>query len=135
MNLYLLRYPNDQGTPGDLIINRARFCHTLEDVVRSAGKIPGVTAIPAGRYPVIVDWSPKFKKLTPHILNVPGFSNVRIHGGNTVADTDGCVLCGYKIADVNNIYNRASDDLTDALKPNEPHWIEIFNAWPYFGAK
>jgi hypothetical protein len=72
-----------------------RECFILEDRVRAAGvKVPHETAIPAGRYRVIVDWSNRFKKYAFHILDVPNFTGIRIHSGNTDKDTDGCLLVG-----------------------------------------
>ncbi len=82
-------------TIGKLYIDGAYFCDTLEDVVRPAGqKIAGKTAIPSGTYKVKKTMSPRFKSVLPEILNVPGFTGVRIHSGNTADDTAGCLLLG-----------------------------------------
>lgn len=81
-------------TIGKLYIDGAYFCDTLEDKVRVGEKIAGKTAIPAGTYKVKMTWSPRFKRYLPEILNVPGFSGVRIHSGNTAKDTEGCLLLG-----------------------------------------
>ena len=82
-------------TIGKLYIDGAYFCDTLEDTVRTKGeKVYGRTAIPSGMYRVKKTYSPRFKKVLPEILEVEGFSGVRIHAGNTAKDTEGCVLLG-----------------------------------------
>lgn len=88
-------------TVGELSIDGEKTCFTLEDEVREKEgvpvekwKIPGKTAIPAGEYPVVITMSPRFKKLLPRLIDVPGFSGVLIHPGNKSADTDGCILVG-----------------------------------------
>jgi hypothetical protein len=79
---------------GELFFREYR-CYTLEDLVREGQeKIPGKTAIPYGRYRVIINYSPRFKKPLPLLLNVPLFYGVRIHSGNKPEDTDGCILIG-----------------------------------------
>lgn len=78
---------------GELYIDGSLFCYTLEDVERTV-KVAGKTCIPTGTYFVIVDYSSHFQKELPHILNVPNFEGIRIHGGNTDADTFGCILIG-----------------------------------------
>lgn len=88
-------FKGPEYTIGKLYVDGHYLCDTLEDTVRPAGtKIAGKTAIPAGTYRVKKTMSPRFKKILPEIMNVPGFTGVRIHAGNTVADTDGCLLLG-----------------------------------------
>jgi hypothetical protein len=82
-----------RATIGELSIDGAFECYTLEDCVRPV-KIKGVTAIPEGRYRVIITHSQRFKRLLPLLLNVPQFEGVRIHPGNAAGDTEGCVLVG-----------------------------------------
>ena len=92
------RFKGDAYTIGTLYVNGERFCDTLEDKVRDlAGgesKVPGETAIPEGRYKVIVNRSPKFCRERPRMLDVPQFEGVLIHRGNTAEDSAGCILVG-----------------------------------------
>ena len=84
-------------TVGRLFVDGKQFCNTLEDVVRNLPeekKIPGKTAIPAGTYKVIYNWSPKFGRNLPRLLNVPYFDGILIHPGNTADDSAGCILVG-----------------------------------------
>ena len=86
----------DKSTIGELHIDGDKFCSTLEDTCRKGPKIAGKTAIPMGRYQVIIDYSERFKKEMPHLLDVPGFEGIRIHSGNTSEDTLGCILLGMR---------------------------------------
>lgn len=81
------------ATRGVLLLNGNLIACTLEDVVR-AKKIVGITAIRHGKYDVVVSHSPRFDRPLPLLLDVPEFSGVRIHTGNTTADTEGCILVG-----------------------------------------
>lgn len=86
---------NSSCTIGKLYVDGKFECFTLEDVVRTGPKVDSQTAIPVGTYSVCIDFSNRFQRLMPHILNVPNFTGVRIHTGNTDANTDGCILVGY----------------------------------------
>lgn len=86
-------------TIGKLFIDGEYFCDTLEDTVRElgddgSGKVYAKTAIPPGEYIVKLTQSAKFGRLLPELLNVPFFSAIRIHAGNTPADTEGCIIVG-----------------------------------------
>lgn len=106
MNLKLVRRKFDTlRTISDLYVNDVFFCNVLEDVDRgltqdmslseiAAIKVHGATAIPYGTYQVINSFSPRFNKYLPLLLNVPGYSGIRIHPGNTELDTEGCLLPG-----------------------------------------
>ena len=83
-----------ESTIGQLSVDGVFQCYTLEDVTRTGSKVFGQTAIPAGEYKVIITMSPKFKRLLPLIVDVPGFDGIRIHPGNTAKDTEGCILVG-----------------------------------------
>lgn len=83
-----------KSTTGKLYVDGEFFCYTLEDPVRSGPKVYGETAIPPGTYDVIINYSQRFKRDLPLILNVPGFTGIRIHIGNYPKDTHGCLLVG-----------------------------------------
>jgi len=127
---------NNTTTEGLLIINSRVFCFTLEDVVRPKGgiKIPGKTAIPAGRYPIVVSLSNRFGREMPEILNVPGFVGIRMHGGNTSADTEGCLIVANNRVNDTTVQGTAESAVTGILKNSRgPHFIEIVDTFPYVG--
>ena len=96
MKLYIKRFEyGDSWTIGRLYIDGEYFCYTLEDKYRGdAPKVKGNTCIPVGTYQVTIDFSNRFQKDMPHILDVPQFEGIRIHSGNTDKDTEGCILLG-----------------------------------------
>lgn len=92
-------------TVGHLYIDGQFFCHTLEDMDRELSddlsedenlskKIYGVTAIPIGEYKLTIDYSNKYKKYLPHILNVKAFDGIRFHSLNYAKESLGCVGVG-----------------------------------------
>lgn len=95
----------NRSTIGELTINGVFECFILEDRDRGlrqgmttselmAIKIKTKTAIPAGRYEIVISFSDRFQKMLPLLLEVPAFAGIRIHPGNTDADTEGCLLPG-----------------------------------------
>lgn len=98
MELILARmWRTEISTIGELYIdnNPERFSYTLEDRLRDGPKIYGKTAIPSGRYDVVINFSNRFQKYMPLLINVPGFEGIRIHSGNQSSQTDGCILVGF----------------------------------------
>ena len=91
-------------TIGKLYIDDVYFCDTIEDTVRDINKngkfdngekkVHSKTAIPYGNYEIKWTYSPRFKKYTPQLMNVPSFEGIRIHAGNTSEDTEGCLILG-----------------------------------------
>ena len=89
-------------TTGVLYLGKERMAHTLEPRWRDLGKeqkVAGQTAIPEGTYEICLEVSARFKRLMPYLMNVPGFTGILIHCGNTVADTEGCILVGKRCTD------------------------------------
>ncbi|MDT4332771.1 DUF5675 family protein [Methylomonas sp. MED-D] len=129
MELNLTRVEfTDESTIGELSINGTFECYTLEDKVRPV-KVKGMTAIPAGSYEIIINFSERFKKPLPLLLNVPNFDGVRIHPGNSAKDTEGCILVGKsKSADFVGSSRAAFETLFEKLKraaENEKIFIHI----------
>lgn len=106
MKLHLQRkYRKDKYIIGNLYIDDVFFCNVIEDRDRGLTqdmplseikkiKVMHETAIPYGTYKVSLTYSPKFKRILPLIENVPGFTGIRIHSGNTESDSSGCLVVG-----------------------------------------
>lgn len=123
-------------TLGQLFVDDSPQCFTCEDVVRETAapvkewKLAGQTAIPRGNYEVIINHSARFGRDLPLLLNVPGFVGVRIHSGNTAADTEGCILVGEKIGHDAVVDSRAALTelmllMQDAIAIGEKIHIEV----------
>lgn len=88
-------------TYGRLFLNGDFQCYMLEDTDRrletGGKKIYGVTAIPRGRYEIVITYSNRFKRKLPLLKNVPQFEGIRIHTGNGPKDTIGCLIPGLNI--------------------------------------
>lgn len=132
INLYLHRdIIEPEFTLGELTVDGAHFGYTCEDTDRQlehgGGKVPGQTCIPRGQYRVQLSFSPHFGRITPEILQVPGYTGVRIHGGNTNADTLGCPLLG-KVRTVNGVSGCAERNkaLIDLIERAEDFGDEVW---------
>lgn len=93
------RWLTDDSTVSDLYVDDRWFSFILEDRVREGEKVPGKTAIPEGWYEIVINWSDRFRRLMPLLLNVPGFTGIRYHPGNRSVDTLGCLLPGFTKGD------------------------------------
>jgi hypothetical protein len=134
MELSIIRKKfTESSTIGDFLINGIRYYYSLEDKDRqrqsdgsivpwtAALKVYGETAIPYGRYEVITNYSNRFKRVMPLLMNVPDFEGIRIHAGNDDEDTHGCPLIGFArgldfIGESRKAFNDFMPRLVAALK-------------------
>ena len=133
--LYIREQVMDEYLPG---YEDHYFCDTLEptwrDYEHGAYKVKGRSAIPEGRYAVVISWSPKFKQWLPILLGGPDFNRkwqgIRIHAGNTAKDTEGCILVGQnrevgKVLDSRKWLYELKQRIVEAKDRDEAVWITI----------
>ena len=144
--LSIIERIDDQYLAGE---KEAYFCDTLEptalelkttlskeDVFRSPTKAQTLKpfAIPEGRYAVVITWSPKFKMWLPLLLGGPDFNHlfkgIRIHMGNTAADTAGCILVGRnqlvgQVLESRKWLYELKQKIVEAKARDEPVWLTI----------
>jgi hypothetical protein len=124
-HLKLIRkYKKKNYTIGHLYYDGVYFCDTIEDAVRTE-KIKHKTAIPAGTYIVQTTYSERFQRWMPQLMNVPGFAGIRIHNGNTAADTSGCILVGENRLKGRLIYSKSTFLRLFDLIDSKPCQIKI----------
>ena len=127
-----------QSTTGELFLNNEFFCYTLEDVVRGENiKIPANTAIPSGRYKVKLSFSSRFQRIMPMIYTESNeyetiqkgisFKGIRIHGGNTHHNTEGCILVAKNRLNDDLIQGTMEKELVKALEPLGEGTITVIN--------
>ena len=101
------RFSSDtKPTIGAVRVNTWRSevrCFSLEDRFRQT-KVAGDTRIPSGVFPLrwrlVGRWAERMKKWwgvpgSLEICDVPNFTDVLLHPGNTKGDTAGCLLLGF----------------------------------------
>ena len=133
--LYIKEKVDDEYLAGE---GEVYFCDTLEptwrDYKNGAYKIKGKSAIPEGRYAIVITWSPRMKKWLPLLVGDQDFNKkwqgVRIHAGNTEKDTEGCILVGQnrevgKVLDSRLWLYRLKEKITEAKERNEPVWLTV----------
>jgi len=139
LNLFIARLNGTKGfTGGRLYCNAVFECFTLEDEVREVDrqavekwKIKGQTAIPRGKYRVILSYSPHFGRILPEVLNVPGYIGVRIHSGNKADDTEGCILVGDEdpsdgfMGESRQAFDRVFQKIQETINCGEEVWITL----------
>ena len=120
-------------TIGHLYNGDSYVCDSLEDTWRDLNKVKkvkGKTAIPEGRYRIIMAYSQRFGREMPLLCDVPQFVGILIHAGNTDEDTEGCILVGEnKVVGkvVNSRYHAqiVSEMINDAIENGEKVFITI----------
>ncbi len=124
----------ENTTISNVTVNGDFLCFFLEDKDRKledgGTKVFGKTAIPRGFYEIVMDYSPKYKKNMPHILDVPQFEGIRIHPGNKEDDTEGCLIPGmdYKtdwVSESKVAYEKLLSLMLSAWTAGEKVTIEI----------
>ena len=133
--LYIAEQTNgDNPGLGQPLTKGLQICDTLEpawrDYRHGGRKIKGTSAIPEGRYPVVITWSEKMKAWLPLLVNVPMFSGIRIHAGNTAKDTKGCILVGQNlkkgmVLNSRTWLKRLKDKIVEAKDRGEAVWIRV----------
>lgn len=138
MELDLIRDLAKQDfTLGKLYLGGVVIAFTVEDTLREVlgqpvvkWKVPGKTAIPEGRYQIVMTQSTRFKRIMPLLLNVPGFQGIRIHSGNTAEDTEGCIILGLKrtaigVANSREACARFENRVNQTIADGKNIWINV----------
>lgn len=91
-----------------------------------------VSCVPAGGYPVVLEYSPHFDRELNELKLVPGRSEVKIHVANYVKQLEGCIGVGLSVGDINKdgvpdmvSSGKALERLHEALHYTEQWELEI----------
>ena len=91
---------SETGTFGEMRIGGELLCVTCEDPWNN--NQPRISCIPAGEYTCIPHNSLKYQNVW-EVTNVPGRTAILIHNGNTIRDTEGCILVGNDFGTVEHL--------------------------------
>lgn len=143
------KWKKEKYTIGRLYIDGEFICNTIEDADRGltqsmseeeikSKKIYGQTAIPTGRYKVLMNVvSPKFsqkefymnvcKGKVPRLEGVKGFSGILIHSAATADNVEGCIGVGFntekgKLTSIKEAFEKVYSKLSSS---KEDIWITI----------
>ena len=138
------KWRKPEYTIGQLFAGGRQICNTIEDTDRglhqymSAAeiqkiKVPGKTAIPVGTYRLVVTPSPKFGRNLIEVQNVPGFTGIRVHRGNTADCSAGCILPGLntekgKVTNSTHFEELLTSMVMAALTAGEDVFLTIISA-------
>jgi hypothetical protein len=87
------------------------------------------TCIPEGRYKIELRMSPHFGRVLPHLLDVPGRTDILIHVANYPHDIKGCIGVGKWVNDGTGAIGKsllAVQELMEALNRADEHGEEIW---------
>ena len=134
----------DKATEGEMLLDGAHECWTLEDRSRRLAssmslsdilrdKVYGETAIPTGRFKLELYNSPKHGPDTLQLVDVPGFSNSQIHAANRAEELLGCIAVGNDrtapdddwIGQSQVALQALRDKIIPRMKAGEPFWITV----------
>lgn len=143
MELYLNRHTfKEEYTLGNLTFEGIDESFPIvEDTVRSNGeKIYGKTAIPSGRYKVVLDVvSPKFSQYQfymdvcegklPRLLDVPNFTGILIHCGVNETNSLGCLILNKRNGSLEKSkeYFKRMMEIFDTVEDKDNIYININN--------
>lgn len=143
------KWKKEKYTIGRLYINNEFICNTIEDIDRGltqsmseeeikSKKIYGKTAIPSGRYKILMNVvSPKFsqkefymnvcKGKVPRLEGIKGFSGVLIHSAATADNVEGCIGVGFnteigRLTSIKEAFEKVYSRLSSS---KEDIWITI----------
>lgn len=148
MNLLARRkVGNDKASIAQFSVDGVFECYTLEDKDRGLTstmplsqikekKVHSQTAIPTGRYKVVLSYSQRFKRVLPEVKDVPGFSGIRIHSGNHSGNTEGCLLPGTWdgkavdwVSGSRDAFNKLMAKIQKAWNKKEEIWLTVESAY------